>query len=101
MKEACTRIISISNGNRGNAVLDRLYAATIEPQLRSVAITFTATQEARHSADYAIDQSFLRVAALSAISQCRSACGDWTTVKSSRNASFLADMLLGKNWTRS
>jgi hypothetical protein len=72
----------------------------LETELIDMARTFIELQEARHRADYDLNESFDRVQVVGIVDQARQAMSNWKVIKGSPNANvFLAALLLHNRWS--
>lgn len=97
MKEVCKQF---SSGGMSK-VLKELIAPPMDPKLGAVAGAFVNLQEARHDADYNVEQSLDRASVSAKVAKARQAFLDWKAVRKTPNAAvFLAALLLHKRWNR-
>ncbi len=94
MKEVCQQF----SLPRPPDALVSLLPQPIEPDLRAVAASFVALQEARHEADYDFAMTFTRIDALQKIERARAVFRSWQAIRSNANATvFLAALLLQRH----
>ena len=75
--------------------------APVPPDLEIVANAVIELQEARHEADYNVDQRFSRVEVNNLITQAAAAFQAWQRVRTNPIAhNYLAALMLWKNWNR-
>ncbi len=95
MASACK---AFAGGTLPSAMLQRLGAVTIPPELRGLAETFCEAQDQRHLADYELAESFRRSDVLSLIDDVGQKMEDWATIESeSGTRLFLVSILV---WDR-
>jgi len=69
--------------------------------LLAVIQAFVDLQEARTEADYDVGKQWNRFDVLNSVQTARQAFADWTTVRSTQNATvFVAALLLQRHWGR-
>lgn len=79
--------------------LDGLMVSPLEAELRTIAEAFVELQQARHTADYDMDEAFDRADVLQKLGMVERAFAAWKTVRSTPNANvFLAALLLNRRW---
>ena len=98
MKKVCEQFRKGNISNLSPALQD-LVAAPIDPAFAMIADAFVELQEARHSADYDVSDTFTKPDVLAKIALAEQAFLDWEKVRGTPNANvFLAALLLQKQW---
>jgi hypothetical protein len=98
MKKVCEQFRQ-GNVNNLSPALQVLITNPLDPAFTTIADAFVELQEARHTADYDVSDTFTRPDVLAKIALVEQAFLDWKTVRSTPNANvFLAALLLQRQW---